>query len=304
MTLPPAPESKKENQHVVPQFWQGRFAGKDGRIFARYRPAADPKGKESVGARQAGVGSTMAGEWTYTVFDRWWRPSDALENELAKLEGRLSRVVTLFDAPGVTPNLDATWELCVFVGLAACRTPEVMARSHRRLKELTVALSEAVEAESYENFRDAISTRFGVAVSEGDYEALRQRPKDALAQTAEAIEKISPQNPVLPEQLSLTGVEPVAVLVGEMALELVDAPASHHYILGDTPLPDWDLAKGFTLPLSKSLALCGKPRTGTWQLPTRRIASPSEIEGTNKVHYENARDVVIGPDKGYLDGLM
>lgn len=303
MTLPPAPESKKQNQHIVPRFWQGRFAGTSGHIYARYRVGSDPTGRRAGGARQAGAGSLMSEDWTYTVFDRWWRPSDAVENELSKLEGRLSRAVATLDATGTVPDLALTWELCLFVGLAACRTPEVMARSHRRLKALALALSEAVGAESFERFRDEISSRFGVMLSESDYAALRARPGSSLTDTAQAIGAMSPQNPVLPEQLALTGVETVAMQVGEMTLELLDAPAPHHFILGDTPLADWDLAKGFVLPLSRSLALNATQRTGAWSLPTRRSATAAEVADSNRLQHAHARDVVIGPDKGYLDGL-
>lgn len=304
MTLPPAPKSTKQNQHIVPRFWQARFAGPGGHIYARFRAGTNPSGRQSAGARQVGASSIMSQDWTYTVFDRWWRPSDALENDLSKLEGQLSQALASLDPTGTVPDMGLTWELCRFVGLAACRTPEVMARGHRRLKELALALSEAVGAESFERFRDEISRRFGVMLSESDYIALRKRPASSLTETAKAIGEMSPQNPVLPEQVALTGIETVAMQVGEMTLELFDAPGTHEFILGDTPLADWDLAKGFTLPLSRSLALNATQRMGAWSLPTRRTATAAEVEASNGIQYAHARDVVIGPDKGYLDGLV
>jgi hypothetical protein len=303
MSLPPAPESTKKNQHFVPRFWQERFAGSNGRIFARYRIGSDPTGRRAEGARQANVGSTMSQDWTYTVFDRWWRPSDVLENELSKLEGRLSFMVSALDPLGTIPDKNQTWELCRFVGLAACRTPETMARFHNRVKELALALSDVGGAESFEHFRDEMWTRFGMVLTEDEYGVLRQRPTSTLANTAQAINKMSPQNPVLPAQLALIGIDTVAGQVNQMTLELLDAPATHHFILRDTPLPNWDLAQGFIVPLSSSLALRAIPRTNALELPTRRTATADEVTDINVGQYAQARDVVIGPDATYLNGL-
>lgn len=81
MNLPPPPPFQKTNQHIVPRFWQKEFAGQDGRIFARYRTSADPlQGAQKGRARQANVAELMTSDWTYTVFDRWWRPSDEVRS--------------------------------------------------------------------------------------------------------------------------------------------------------------------------------------------------------------------------------
>ena len=73
----------------------------------------------------------------------------------------------------MTPEL--TWDLCRFVGLAICRTPEAMARGHRRLKELALAFADVHEASSLEDYADSMRKRFGVALSARDLELMRSR---------------------------------------------------------------------------------------------------------------------------------
>lgn len=304
MNLPPPPPFEKTNQHIVPRFWQKGFAGASGRVYARYRQTADPEqGKALTGcARQANVADLMTSDWTYTIFDRWWRPSDEVENRLATVEGHLKSAIDKLHA-GASIDLGLAWDLCRFVGLAACRTPEAMDRGHRRLKELARAYADVHSALSFAAFRDAIRTRFGVELSQKDYDDLRGRPRNDLLKTAEGIERMSRQDPVLPEQMALTGADVVAIQMGEMELSLIDAQGSDHFILGDRPLPDFDMAKGFSLPLSKSIALRASKRLGEFQLPVRQVATSIQVGAVNLEQYDRSVDVVIGPDAAVLDAL-
>lgn len=304
MNLPSPPTFQKTNQHIVPRFWQKEFAGQDGRIFARYRTSADPhQGAQKGRARQANVAELMTSDWTYTVFDRWWRPSDEVENRLAIIEAQLAGAIDKLHA-GAALDLDLAWDLCRFVGLAACRTPEVMDRGHRRLKELARVYAEVHSAASFDVFRDDIRTRFGVELSQTDYDVLLGRPKDDLLKTAQGIERMSRQDPVLPEQIALTGADLIAVQVGEMELSLLVAQAGDHFILGDRPLPEFDLGQGFSLPLSKSLALRAVKRGAAFQLPVRQVATAREVNAINQEQHDFSVDVVIGPDQAVLDALV
>jgi hypothetical protein len=70
--------AKKRNQHYVPKSWIKRFAGANGRIYA----------SDGQKVRPVSAGKIMSQDWLYTVFDNTWQPSDALEDELSKDEGR------------------------------------------------------------------------------------------------------------------------------------------------------------------------------------------------------------------------
>ena len=98
MTFPPAPNfnpDDKRNQHYVPQLWQQRFANDSGRVYVRYRVEADPiretKPRRAGKARQVSVADTMASDWIYTIFGRWWRHTSALEGRNLKM-GRRHRL--------------------------------------------------------------------------------------------------------------------------------------------------------------------------------------------------------------------
>jgi hypothetical protein len=88
-----------------------------------------------------------------------------------------------------------------------------------------------------------------------------------------------------------------------MDLTMLDAVAPDHFILGDTPLPNADLAQGFTVPLSKSLAVRARKRTGAWRRPDRGVATGMEVQEIHQAQFDQSLDVVIGPDPGVLDGL-
>lgn len=302
MNMPPPPPFQKTNQHIVPRFWLKGFAGQTGRVYSRYRANADPvQGTVLPGlARQASVNDLMTSDWTYTVFDRWWRPSDEVENRLATIECHLKTAIDNLHA-GATIDLNLTWELCRFVGLAACRTPEVMERGHRRLKEFAWACAKVFEATSFDAFRDDIRKQFGVELTQKDFADLLGRTKEDLLKTAEGIERMSPQDPVLPEQLALTGADIVAGQVGGMRLTLLQAKGPDHFILGDTPLPDFDLAKGFSVPLSKSMAL--RASAGEFQLPLRRVATTADVREINQDQFDRSVNVIIGPEPAVLDAL-
>jgi hypothetical protein len=91
---------------------------------------------------QVSVNDIMSGDWIYTVFDEWWRPSDRTEDALSKVE---SNAGLLFEAlhTSAKPPTDQQWvDLCIFLALIAYRHPEVMRRGHLRSKEMAWAIAD------------------------------------------------------------------------------------------------------------------------------------------------------------------
>ena len=68
----------KRNQHYVPKSWIKRFADDKDRLHAW-----DGQKVRLVSAKKI-----MTEDWLYTIFDNTWKPSDALEEELSKEEGK------------------------------------------------------------------------------------------------------------------------------------------------------------------------------------------------------------------------
>jgi hypothetical protein len=80
------------------------------------------------------------------------------------------------------------------------------------------------------------------------------------------------------------------------------APPGFGFVLGDTPLPQSDLAAGFRVPISASTAVSGTMHTsGPWI--SRRPALSAEIAEINREQWENAAEIALGPDASVLNTL-
>lgn len=294
MSSSPAPKFSKDNQHFVPRFWIKRFAGSNGRILGRKRGEAR--------AFQVAAGDVMTGDWTYTLFDGWWRPADKLEDALSVFEGEAATVMVAVDDVSSTLSPLLKEKLSEAIAVSGCRLPWVMRRGHQRMKELAAAFASIVKYKDDREFIQDIRTRFGVDLSEADCSSLRSRPDGALEATARALNEISPQNPVFAEQEVLQGAGPIAAILRTMDFTLLDAPVES-LVLSDTPMPDFEIATGFLLPLSHRLMLSAQPAGGPSAIFGRRAATPAEVEASNRFQFDSLRDIVVGPDKDVLERL-
>lgn len=303
-TPPPFDPKTFVNQHSTQQSWQKRFADAAGRVYGRYRDGADPKPALAGHARVISVYDTMTGDWTYTIFDKWWRPSNVLEHMLSKIEAHVAPIFDQAVDPNVAVTPQLASELRDALGIAACRMPWVMARGHRRGKELARAVASVHQYPDKATFLAAIFTQYGVALSDAEYKDALSATEIQLEAEADEIAAMSPQDPRLPQQIALFGAVEVARAIAHLDLTLLHAPAPTQFVLGDTPLPDADLGLGFTVPISKEVALRARPA-----LPGHSAglsvgsATASEVADINQAQYDRSLDVVIGPDKLTLDKL-
>ena len=243
----------------------------------------------------------MAEDWTYTLFDKWWRPTNALEDSISKDEARIAYVFDQIANPAVTITPALRRDFCSAIGFAACRTPEVMARGHSRAKVFALAAAEVHRYPDKEAYLDAIRSKFGVEISDAEYNQIQACSTEHLECEAKWIKSLSPQDPNLPQQIALKAAGTVAQTIESMDLTLLEAVPLEavprdHFILGDTPLPDADLAQGFVVPISSKLALCAKPAQANPTPSIQRLkASPKQVQDVNKMQHEMSRDIVIGP---------
>ncbi|MGY3693032.1 hypothetical protein ACVIGA_003112 [Bradyrhizobium sp. USDA 3240] len=128
MSSGPAPKFSKDNQHFVPRFWIKRFAGSNGRILGRKRGEAR--------AFQVAAGDVMTGDWTYTLFDGWWRPADKLEDALSVFEGEAATVMVAVDDVSSTLSASAEREIkrsdCG-IGMSSPMGDEARPSTHERI---------------------------------------------------------------------------------------------------------------------------------------------------------------------------
>lgn len=124
-----------------------------------------------------------------------------------------------------------------------------------------------------------------------------------MAEELAELTALSPQSPQLPEQEAVRGMPPVRDAIQTLELWLVDAQPPEAFVLGDTPLPQDDLKGGFSVPLSRSLAVLAIPTVTVQSGLNRRAASRSEVKAINRWQSDNALEMIVGPSAELLESL-
>jgi hypothetical protein len=284
---------EKRNHHYVPQFWQKGFRGKNGSLYGR-------KGSK---IKIVSTRDSMQGDWIYTIFDKQWNPSDDLENKLSKEEGNISK---LFSRIGIAANpttVDDRDGLCSALALQACRHPDVMGRVQRKGIELGTLLAEAHKLNEEDFVNNA--GQLGVDSSEAAnmYHILIAVPEEQLAVELEELKGLSSQDPQLPIQEALLAKANIYTQLKSMDFTLLDAPQGAEFVLGDTPMPQQDLLQGFSVPISKSVAVLAQPATSPQNIMSRRVATQQEVDEINKIQWNNAFEIVVGSNQAILQTL-
>lgn len=283
----------KKRHHYVPQFWIRAFRDSKEQLHSW-----DGKTAKVVSAREI-----MQENWLYTLFNERWQPSDVLENALGEIEGIASKVFDAVDDPSYVPTRDDCEVLSMFMGLQACRHPDVLQRGQRRAHELAKVLAQAHSFVGVQQFLQEVSG-YGIGPADGRviYRLLMSKTPNELHRELEEVESLSPQDSRLPMQDALRADELIAREIQALSLTLLDAPAGSSFVLGDTPMPQSDLAAGFRVPLSKTVCFEAKPGASSLTLPRRAIAS-TEVDAINQVQWSNAREIIVGPDPAVLRKL-
>lgn len=280
--------------HYVPQFWIRGFKGADGRVLGRKRGEAR--------AEQVKISKIMAEQGTYTLFDYQWNATDLPEDLLAdKHEGHVARLFRLLHDKSESLTEEVKRELSFAVGVAASRLPHVMKKGFKASNKIATLLLE-VHDRSYDSFRRLFFKEARSPISRQEFDHLRSIPRESLVEQVGRFVSRTPENPVLPQQATLESASKIAGVILQMDLWLLDAPDGS-FVLGDTPLPDYDLGKGFTLPLSSSLTLMASPKKASASVFARRNATKAEIKTVNQTQFDNMVEIIIGPDKGTLESF-
>lgn len=241
-------------------------------------------------------------EWLNTVYDEQWRPSDWLENQLAKLEAVVADVYKALDHAHGADLAALLPILPEVLALQACRHPDVFFRGHRQAGRLAELIADAPLHDSEQDFVQAAQV-LGLQASEATelYRIASQYGPDETAAAALYVRSLSPQDPRLPMTDALRALDPIAKELAKLSYEVLDAPVGSIFVLGDTPLAQSELSLGFVVPLSSSLAVRAFPSAA----PTisRRQASQQEVQDCNRGQWAMAKDIVVGADPAVLQGL-
>jgi hypothetical protein len=284
----------KVKQHYVPQFWLRGFADDKNKIH----------GMVNGRVRAVSSDKIMQEKWLYTLFDKRWKPTDILEDGLGRIEAQIAPVFEKIGHAKYVPTSHDRGMLVAFMGLQACRHPDILNRGYKRARELAKAFANVGSYKDLSAFQKAMSP-FGIGPidSEQIYALLITMSRDQLMIELQEIEGLSPQDPRLPIQDALRAFRIIACEIDKMNLELLEAPLGKSFVLGDTPLPQEKLNHGFVVPLSKTLALRARPASSGRIPMMKRQATAGEVDAINKMQYENALKLVIGPDPNVLKKL-
>jgi hypothetical protein len=279
--------------HYVPQFWIRGFRGANGRVLGRKRGEAH--------AEQIKVSKVMAEQGAYTLFDYQWNPSDLLEDLLAdKHESHVAHLFRfLHEKSDLTEEVKEA--LCFAVGVAASRLPHVMKKGFKASNKIATLFLE-VHKRSFDSFRRLYAKEAKSSITREQYDHLRNIPQVALVRQINSFTSRTSENPVLPQQATLEAAPKIAKVISQMDLSLLDA-SDGSFVLGDTPLPDHDLAKGFTLPLSSCLVLMASPKAAKYPAFSRRRATQTEIQAINRTQFDNMLEIIVGADKALLESF-
>lgn len=289
-----APKVEKRFMHFVAQFWLRNFRVAGGEVYVRDRHAIRLQGTRRI----------MGEDYLYTVFNELWQPSDALEDAFSKHEGDAAAAFERLSVAGIPLTDDLRISLANFLALTVCRHPDVMSRGRRRAVEVGYFVADVHSYPDLASFNAAFRAKFRDDPPEGTYQGLRTKTADELLKEAQKIEALSPQDPELPVQYSVTAIPLVRERIIKMDMTLLDAPAGTFFVLGDTPLPDYELGQGFSVPLSSVLALHSRPARDP-KVPSsgRRAATVIEVRTINQTQFDSAKSIVIGSDEPTLTAL-
>lgn len=286
---------EKQRHHYVPQFWMRRFRDAANTLYQWNGQRCDVASTKKI----------MQDAWLNTTFDAQWRASNQLEDSLAQLENLTAKLFTELEDSSVVLTEQHREPLCDFLALQACRHPDVFNAGHRKVARLATFFADAPLMNSEAQFiREAAKLYIGASEASAIYSILRHVDPDSLEQQAlEALAK-SPQDPELPVTDALKAMVPVSAALKHLSYEVVSAPSGVHFVLGDTPLPQSDLGRGFVVPLSKNVAVVACPANAPAG-PTigRRAASVQEVADSNRRQWEMAAKLVVGPDQASLTAL-
>lgn len=287
------PHYEKTNHHFVPQHWQKRFRDANNQLWVR----------EVVDVEIRGTNRTMTSDDTYTTFDEWFRPSDALEDAFAREEGPQSQFIARLIQPGYQPTEDDKEYLCEVLAIQAVRHPDVMGSGYRMARRLAKAIG---------NVKNMSKEAFVMLLRHGDlpkpaleiiYEGLTLLPQEELDRQVAEIDDMSPHDPRLPHTEAILGWPIVCEKLKNMSFELLDAPVGYSYVLCDTPLPQDQLQAGFTVPLSKSVAVRAKSPVSGAPSITRLVAKPLDVWEINQDQWNRHKAVIVGCDPQLLRNL-
>lgn len=287
------PKFEKRVHHVVPVFWQKHFSS-PGDQGPYYKDIISDQAYDAQGP-----GKKMSEEYGYIVFDEYFRPSDALEDQLSDIETKTSQGISRAIEESQL-DTDVRCDIAYLFATQACRYPDLFQRRLDLARYHAIALCSSpahCDADALNLSLHATGILPGASISDSDFECLRSTPKEALEAELDKILSAFGYEYFFNPELIFSGAMLTASHLLGLQWEFVYSrdPA---FILSDRPVPI-EIGYGFKIGLSACFALLlSKPIDSIDERPIKaRLASRTEIDQINAEVRTRARKWICGPGK-------
>lgn len=285
---------KKVNHHYIPRHWLRRFRGDDGQLWVR----------EGDDIRVRRVGAIMAADYLYTTYDARFSGSDNLEDELSRIESTQSQSLAKICRQAEPVGSGTSHDLAAIIALQVLRHPDVMAWGRKRaLRFAELALK--IKSMSLVEFLEKVAPTLDEAHPEFLYEEIQSRSEVDLEIELASIKALSPQAPELAETDTLSALTRLCASLRQFHMRVLDIrDGDGSFVLADTPVPQDQLANGFTVPLSKRVAVAAW-RAPKAELPKieRAWAEMDEITLVNQAQWNRHARLIVGESREALLAL-
>ena len=239
----------------------------------------------------------MSEEYGYIVFDEYFRPSDALEDQLSDIETKTSRGISRATSESLI-DTDARCDIAYLFATLACRYPDLFERRLDLARYLAIALcssSDHSDANALNLSLHAFGILPGASISDSDVQRLRSTPKAALDTELDKILSAYGYEHFFNPELIFSGALQIASPLLALQWEFVysnDPP----FILSDRPVPI-QIGHEFKVGLSACFALLlSKPIGSIDEQPLRaRSATRTVVDEINADVRARAREWICGP---------
>ena len=246
----------------------------------------------------------MSEEYGYIVFDKYFRPSDALEDQLSDIETKTSQGISRAIRDSLI-DTESRCDIAYLFATQACRYPDLFEKRLDLARYLAAALcatTDHLDANALNLSLHASGILPGASISDSDFQHLRATPKDTLDTELDEILSTHGYEYFFNPELIFSGAMQTASHLLAMQWEFVysNDPA---FILSDRPVPI-EIGHGFKIGLSACFALLlSKPTGPIDEQPLRaRFAPRTEIDQINADVRARAREWICGPGN-WVHGL-
>lgn len=285
---------EKANHHYIPRHWLRRFRSDNGHLWVR----------EGSEIRIRGVGRVMVADYLYTIYDRRFSGSDALENDLSRIEAIQAQSLAQICRVGEPVGPGTHHDLAAILALQTLRHPDVLAWGRRRALRFA-GLALKIKKMTLSNFLEVVAPLLDEAHPEDLYQEIQSRSDAELEAELADMKALSPQSPDLAETDTLSALMSLTARFYKFNMRVFDIrDQAETFVLGDTPIPQDELANGFTVPLSKRVAVAASeaPQGKRPQIE-RAWAGLDEIDLVNQAQWNRHARLIVGESREVLLAL-